>query len=87
MRSRNILKLKETKNPDPYPHKFEVSISITKYIKSYGKEGKIKPGEKLEGEIVSLAGRIHNIRASGSSLRFYDLHAEGNKVQIMANKQ
>ena len=87
LRSRNILKLKETKKPDPYPHKFDVSNSITSYIMTYGSEGKIKPGERIEGVTASLAGRIHNIRASGASLRFYDLHAEGKKVQIMANKQ
>ena len=64
-----------------------MSISITEYIEKYGKDGFIKAGEKLEGETVSLAGRIHNIRASGQSLRFYDLHGEGKKVQIMAQKQ
>jgi lysyl-tRNA synthetase class II len=45
------------------------------------------PGQKLTGEIVALAGRIHNIRHSGQKLRFYDLHAEGKKVQIMATLQ
>ena len=87
LRSRHIQKLKETQNPNPYPHKFEVTMSITDYIATYGSEGKIKAGEKVEGEIVALAGRIHNIRASGQKLRFYDLHGEGAKVQIMAAKQ
>lgn len=32
-------------------------------------------------------GRIHNKRASGASLRFYDLHGEGIKVQVMAQAQ
>jgi lysyl-tRNA synthetase class 2 len=50
-------------------------------------EGKVLPGQKLTGEIVALAGRIHNIRHSGQKLRFYDLHAEGKKVQIMATLQ
>ena len=81
------MKLKETKQPDPYPHKFNVTCSISNYVKAYGEEGKIKAGEKLEGVQESPAGRIHNIRASGASLRFYDLHGEGQKVQIMANKQ
>ncbi|EJF57574.1 class II aaRS and biotin synthetase [Dichomitus squalens LYAD-421 SS1] len=87
IRSRNILKLKETQSPNPYPHKFHVSISITDYIDKYGLEGKIQAGQKLEGVTEALAGRIHNVRASGRSLRFYDLHGEGVKVQIMANKQ
>lgn len=37
--------------------------------------------------MVSLAGRIHNTRQSGAKMRFYDLHGEGQKVQIMATLQ
>jgi lysyl-tRNA synthetase class 2 len=87
LRSRQILKLRETQDPNPYPHKFEVSLSITNYIEQFGPEGIIKPGERLEGKEVRLAGRVHNIRASGQKLRFYDLHGEGKKVQIMATMQ
>ena len=87
LRSRQILKLKETQSPNPYPHKFDVSISIPSYIEEYDRENRIKPGEKLEGVTERLAGRIHNMRASGQSLRFLDLHAEEKKVQIMASKQ
>ncbi|KAI1787446.1 lysyl-tRNA synthetase [Ganoderma leucocontextum] len=87
IRSRHILKLKESQSPNPYPHKFHVTTSITEYIENYGTEGKIAPGQKLEDVTEALAGRIHNVRASGQSLRFYDLHGEGVKVQIMANKQ
>ena len=87
MRTRAIQKLRETQNPNPYPHKFNVSISLTDYIEKYGTEGKISPGSRLEGTTESMAGRIHNIRASGQKLRFYDLHSEGKKVQIMATAQ
>ncbi|KAH9915062.1 lysyl-tRNA synthetase [Epithele typhae] len=87
IRSRNILKLKETQSPNPYPHKFHVTSSITRYIDQYGSEGKIAPGQKLEGTTEALAGRIHNVRTSGQNLKFYDLHGEGVKVQIMATKQ
>ena len=87
MRTRQVQKLRETQNPNPYPHKFHVSISLSNYIKNYGPEGKIAAGEKLNGVVESLAGRIHNIRAFGQKLRFYDLHAEGQKVQIMANAE
>ena len=41
----------------------------------------------MEGTTESLAGRIHNIRSQGQNLRFYDLHGEGKKVQIMAQLQ
>ena len=86
LRSRQIQKLRETQSPNPYPHKFEVSISIPRYIKEYGSEGKIKAGERLHGITEHLAGRVHNIRGHGA-LFFYDLHGEGQKVQIMATKQ
>lgn len=87
MRCRQIKKLKETQDPNPYPHKFHVSKSMTDYIETYGPEGKVAPGTKLDGVSESLAGRIHNIRVSGSKLKFYDLHGEGKKVQIMATQQ
>jgi lysyl-tRNA synthetase class 2 len=88
MRSRQILHLKKTQSPNPYPHKFHVTRSITSYVDTYGVPDKVPPGTKLDlGIIESLAGRIHNIRASGSKLIFYDLHGEGNKVQIMATQQ
>ena len=87
IRSRHILKLKQSMSPNPYPHKFHVTTSISEYIEEYGPEGRIQAGQKLQGEQVQLAGRIHNVRASGQNLRFYDLHGEGVKVQIMANKQ
>ncbi|KAK2460194.1 hypothetical protein APHAL10511_007785 [Amanita phalloides] len=86
LRSRQILHLKATQSPNPYPHKFHVTRSITSFIKTYGVDGKINPGTKLAGVIESLAGRIHNIRLHGK-LIFYDLHGEGTKVQIMASPQ
>ncbi|KAF8550633.1 lysyl-tRNA synthetase, partial [Imleria badia] len=85
LRSRAILKLKETQDPNPYPHKFYVTKSITDFVREYGEDGLIAPGQKLEGLQVTLAGRIHNIRSSGSKLKFYDLHGEGEHVQILAN--
>lgn len=39
----------------------------------------------LENERLSVAGRIHSIRESGSKLIFYDLRGEGVKIQVMAN--
>ena len=87
MRSRQILELKKHQSPNPYPHKFHVSRSLTSYVETYGLEGKILPGDKHGNITESLAGRIHNIRASGAKLKFYDLHGEGTKVQIMATQQ
>ena len=87
LRSRQIQKLRKSQSPNPYPHKFDVSISISDYIEKYGVEGKVLSGEKLGGVVEALAGRIHNIRTSGTKLKFYDLHGEGKKVQIMAALQ
>ena len=67
---------------DPYPHKFNVTTSIPNYIEKYSS---MEAGEHKEADIHSLAGRVHNIRASGKSLIFMDLHCEAQKVQIMAN--
>jgi lysyl-tRNA synthetase class 2 len=62
-------------------------MSITHYAERFGAEGVVALGSKLQGPVVNLAGRIHNIRASGAKLKFYDLHGEGTKVQIMASQQ
>ncbi|KAI9206476.1 uncharacterized protein BJ171DRAFT_497986 [Polychytrium aggregatum] len=79
-RSKTFLKLRESPETYPYPHKFSVDISLPAFIEKYNG---IQAGEHLE-EVVCVAGRIHNKRSSGAKLRFYDLHAEGVKIQIMA---
>ncbi len=79
--------LKKSQDPNPYPHKFHVTSSISAYIDKYGADGKIPDGTKLEGATESLSGRVHNIRTASSKLLFYDLHGEGKKVQIMASQQ
>ncbi|KAF0988596.1 hypothetical protein HZS_5168, partial [Henneguya salminicola] len=66
--------------PDPYPHKFQVSIQIDEYIEKYSY---ITNGDWLE-ETVSVAGRIFSKRLQGKKLIFYDVHANGSKIQIMA---
>jgi len=84
-RYRTIGALRESNAPNPYPHKFDVAISLGDFIARY--ENKIKAGESIEGEVVRVAGRIHNMRPSGKNLRFYDLHGEGLKIQITAQLQ
>lgn len=68
---------------NPYPHKFSVSMSIRGYIEKYG--GSISNGEHLEGETVSLAGRIMKKRSAAKKLFFYDLHGDDVKVQVTAD--
>lgn len=80
LRSKAVVELK-TKGDNPYPHKFNVSVSLEEFIDRYNG---CTPGEILEEE-VSVAGRIHAKRESGPKLLFYDLRGEGVKIQIMAN--
>lgn len=95
IRSRHIQKLRQTLEPNPYPHKFHVTTSLPAYVRVYGgkktdnenkptDEDVVAPGARHE-DVVSVAGRVHNIRASSNKLRFYDLHGEGVKIQIMAS--
>ncbi|KAI8145682.1 lysyl-tRNA synthetase [Fennellomyces sp. T-0311] len=84
LRSKTILARREDNNPNPYPHKFHVELSIPEFIAKYSN---IETGERLDNEVITVAGRIHNKRASGTKLRFYDLHGEGVKIQIMASLQ
>lgn len=67
---------------NPYPHKFHVSISLTEFIEKYSY---LKEEEILHDVEVSVAGRIHAKRESGTKLIFYDLRGEGTKIQVMAN--
>ncbi|XP_063972992.1 lysine--tRNA ligase isoform X1 [Diachasmimorpha longicaudata] len=82
LRSHEINQLKDSNEP-PYPHKFHVSSSLEDFIEKFSE--KVKEGEILQDEVVSIAGRIHSIRRAGAKLIFYDLRGEGLKVQIMAN--
>ncbi|KAK9471364.1 uncharacterized protein V1510DRAFT_368062 [Dipodascopsis tothii] len=84
LRSRQIDALRKSKLPDPYPHKFNVTISIDEFVAKYSN---LKRGEILENETVQLAGRIHTKRESGSKLKFYVLHGDGAQVQVMAQAQ
>lgn len=70
---------------NPFPHKFHRTMTVAEFVAKY--ESAIPDGEYLEGETVALTGRIYTKRASGAKLVFYDLQAEGCKVQIMAQAQ
>lgn len=82
LRSAAVTELKANPLTHPYPHKFHVSSSLEDFIEKYNY---LKDGESLEGEPLSLAGRVHAIRESGAKLIFYDVRGEGVKIQVMAN--
>jgi lysyl-tRNA synthetase, class II len=71
----------QTKGVNPWPHKFHVSISVPDFLAKFDH----LKDEEESSEEVSVAGRVMLIRASSKKLAFYDLHADGVKVQIMAN--
>ncbi|KAI9308605.1 lysyl-tRNA synthetase [Cunninghamella echinulata] len=81
LRSKSIRQLRDNQQPNPYPHKFQVEVSLPEFIEKYSK---LESGEQSD-DVITVAGRIHNKRASGAKLRFYDLHGEGVKIQIMAS--
>ena len=68
---------------NPYPHKFQVSMSIPQFVEEYADA--VQPGEQKEETVVSLAGRLYSKRAAATRLVFYDLRGEGVKVQIVAD--
>ncbi|KOS43336.1 hypothetical protein ACN38_g5758 [Penicillium nordicum] len=84
IRSKKINKLRETKQPDPYPHKFQVDTDLRNFLKDY--EG-LQKGEQKSDVTVRIAGRIYTKRTSGNKLNFYDIRAEGVKVQVMCQAQ
>ncbi|KAI9219724.1 hypothetical protein BC828DRAFT_406444 [Blastocladiella britannica] len=84
IRSKAIAKVQAEGKINPYPHKFHVSMGLPAFIEKYSS---LEAGARLDGEVVSLAGRITTKRASGAKLRFYDLSGEGAKVQVMASLQ
>lgn len=83
-RSRTIMELRQTKDPNPYPHKFQVTITLPEFIAKY--EGLARGETKPEVE-VAVAGRVLGLRTAGNKLRFYEIHADGKKLQVMCQAQ
>ncbi|XP_055308013.1 lysine--tRNA ligase-like [Sitodiplosis mosellana] len=81
-RKAEVEKFKQNADTHPYPHKFNVTLSLENFIEQYNNV--ISDGVTLD-VTVSVAGRIHSIRNSGAKLIFYDLRGEGVKIQVMAN--
>ena len=71
-----------------YPHKFDYLDYKYKSTSLYRKEyDHIENAKHLEEEKICLIGRIYSIRSSSKNLYFFDLHDEGQKIQIMASKK
>ncbi|RLN71196.1 hypothetical protein BBJ29_009165 [Phytophthora kernoviae] len=72
----------EKQGVNPYPHKFEVSTSLLEF---HAKYSDVEAGSHSTDVVVTVAGRLHSKRASGQKLVFYDLRADGKKLQIMSD--
>ncbi|KAF4553063.1 Lysine--tRNA ligase cla4-like protein [Elsinoe fawcettii] len=84
IRSRAIQKFRQTQNPNPYPHKFQVNYDARNFINDYGQ---LKTGETKKEQTLCIGARIYNKRSSGTNLCFYDVRAEGTRIQIMCQSQ
>ncbi|SPO04942.1 probable lysine-tRNA ligase [Cephalotrichum gorgonifer] len=84
IRSRTISKLRETKQPEPYPHKFHVTYDTAAFAKEFGH---LKSGETARDRVIQVGARIFRKRSAGSKLFFYDVKNEGVKIQVMCQAQ
>jgi lysyl-tRNA synthetase, class II len=66
---------------NPYPHKFHVDISLASFRKTY----ECLENEGKEETVVSIAGRITNIRSSSQKLVFYAIQGDGETIQAMCS--
>ena len=67
-------RLKESQDPNPFPHKFSVTYDLRNFKPEYGS---LKKGELVRDKEISIACRIYNIRTSGENLRFYEVATKG----------
>ena len=81
MRLLHLTEQKE-RGENPYPHKFHVDLSLRDYIDRYER---LKNDELLDDVAVRVSGRLMSKRENSSKLFFYDLHAAGHTLQLMAN--
>jgi len=78
-----MIEERRAKGDNPFPHKFHVSISLVNFIKKY--DPLVQNDQVLEEETISVSGRVFSKREAGAKLRFYDLHGECTRLQVLAN--
>jgi lysyl-tRNA synthetase class 2 len=80
---KNWIKEQKKKGLNPFPHKFEVSMTIPKFVNTYA--SKTEKGKWIDNEVQSVAGRVYNIRIQGQGLVFYDLIENDVRLQVYCN--
>jgi len=78
----NQLELLHGSGREAYPHNFDAEMTIAQFRQKFDA---IEPGSRLESSVTSVAGRILSLRESSKKLKFYDLHGQGAKVQVVAD--
>jgi lysyl-tRNA synthetase class 2 len=66
-------------NTNPYPHKFERTLRIDHFLKTYG-EQQIAENSFKEEVTESVTGRIMSLRPSGAKLIFLHIHGDDAKL-------
>ncbi|KAI9890489.1 MAG: lysyl-tRNA synthetase [Vezdaea aestivalis] len=84
IRALAITKLLESKQPNPYPHKFSNNTSPAQFSEKYKS---LEKGKLVQDVEVRCAGRVMVKRRSGAKLLFYDILGRGKKVQIMCQAE
>lgn len=72
----------EAEGISAYPHKFHVDYRLPDYCDEF--DAKTSDGETIDDTMVTIAGRISNVRGQGK-LFFYDVRGDGAKVQVMSD--
>lgn len=81
IRSNQISELRKSRSPNPYPHKFQTTMSVPAFVAKFSH---LKRGEQLKEDKVAFAGRVFAKRESGANLKFYVLSGDGEQVQVVA---
>lgn len=79
-RIRSVEQMEES-GKTAFPHKFHATLRLSDYIQNYSG---LEDGAHVDNAVVSVTGRVLSKRGQGK-LMFYDLHAEGMKIQIMSD--
>ncbi|CAI6342303.1 unnamed protein product [Periconia digitata] len=84
IRSNKINALRASKDPIPYPHKFDAHTRLPHFLLDHKD---LKRGEELRETEVKMGLRVMSIRVASNALRFYVCKSEGMTVQIMCQLQ
>ncbi|PRP76061.1 lysine--tRNA ligase-like isoform 2 [Planoprotostelium fungivorum] len=68
-----------------YDNRYKEDMSIAQFREKF--DATIQNGQKLEDQIISIAGRISSKREASKKLFFYDLTRGDSQLQIMSTQQ